>query len=60
MNFGGQSVQAFRWYDYHYLDGRSKWEKFQAEAKAKEGFVDQAKDKIDSAAKDVKSAVSTK
>lgn len=58
VNFGGQGTQAYRWVDYWYMGGKPKWEKKQAELKAKEGLINPAKDAIQDAASEVKKAVS--
>ena len=62
INFNSQLVQGYRWYDYNYQDGKTKWDNIaleaerqagQVEAKA-EGVVNQAKDK----AQEIKNKVS--
>lgn len=63
INFSSQITQGYRWYDYHYLDGKVHWEKIRAEAKAKageaEGAVEGAVDKVKDAAKAAKDKVSS-
>lgn len=61
VNFGAQTTQGYRWYDYWYMGGSARWEKIREEAKKNaglaqgkvEGIAEQAKDKLQGAANEV-------
>ena len=66
VNFTSQTVQGYRWYDYNYMGGKAKWDETRASMKAEgskmvdqaEGFAEQAKSKVEGAAKEVQKKVS--
>lgn len=54
VNFGGQATQLYRWYDYWYMGGQAKWNQIKAQTKSNVPSLDQAKDKMQEATKEIK------
>lgn len=66
VNFNAQLTQLYRWYDFNYKDGKTKWDNLKLEgerqadvaSKDVQGLVNKAEDKAQQVIQDVKKKVS--